>query len=237
MTTLWQALTGEIARDPASPRVTFYERTPGPTSGERIELSGKVLLNWVSKAANMLTQEFDAEPGTRVAIHLPASHWRTVYWTLAAWACGCEVAFADSDAVAQPPVGDVLVTNVAAPGVRDQIFVTLAALARSADAAVPAGAFDEAQELSTYPDAFSPMLAPSGSDAALTFPEGPRRGVDVTFDSLLPGQVAERAYLAAPDPDAVFAHVAFGGGVVLIRGEVAPQQLAALLTQEGLGTA
>ena len=42
-----------------SPRLTWY----GPDS-ERVELSGRVLDNWVAKTSNLLQDELDAEPGT-----------------------------------------------------------------------------------------------------------------------------------------------------------------------------
>ena len=53
-----------LTSDPARPRVTYYDDTEGPTRGERIELSAKVVGNWVNKAANLLQEEFDVEPGT-----------------------------------------------------------------------------------------------------------------------------------------------------------------------------
>src|SRR3712207_5978996 len=84
--------------DPGRPRVTWY----GP-GGERIELSGKVLGNWVAKTANLLVDELDVEPGGTVGVDLP-THWRAVVWLLAGWAAGAQVVVA--------PVGpvDVLVT-------------------------------------------------------------------------------------------------------------------------------
>ena len=52
-----QVLAAMLAADPGRPRVTYYDDTPGPTQGERIELSAKVLANWVSKAAGALQDE------------------------------------------------------------------------------------------------------------------------------------------------------------------------------------
>ena len=57
-----------------SPRLTWY----GPDS-ERVELSGRVLENWVAKTANYLVDELDAEPGSAVAVDLPV-HWRSLVW-------------------------------------------------------------------------------------------------------------------------------------------------------------
>ena len=46
-----------LADDPTRPRLTWYDDEPGPTQGERIELSAKVLVNWVSKAANLMQDD------------------------------------------------------------------------------------------------------------------------------------------------------------------------------------
>jgi len=44
---------------------------PGPSQGERIELSGRVLANWVAKAANLLQDDLDAGPGRSMATTQP----------------------------------------------------------------------------------------------------------------------------------------------------------------------
>ena len=90
-------LAAMLRSDPGRPRVTFYEDTPGPTRGERIELSAKVLANWVSKAANALQEEWDLAPGSRVRLALPP-HWRSLYWALAVWSVGATVVLDDGDA-------------------------------------------------------------------------------------------------------------------------------------------
>ena len=75
-----------VRSDPARPRVTFYDDSVN--AGERIELSAKVLANWVSKAANLLTEELEIERGDVVRLDLPAQHWRSLYWALAVWSVG-----------------------------------------------------------------------------------------------------------------------------------------------------
>ncbi|MGQ0576559.1 MAG: TIGR03089 family protein [Pseudonocardia sp.] len=70
----------------ARPLLTYYD----DATGERIELSGVTTANWAAKAANLLRDECDVEPGTRVALLLPA-HWQTAAVLLAAWSCGAEV--------------------------------------------------------------------------------------------------------------------------------------------------
>lgn len=51
-------------------------------SGERIELSGRVLMNWVDKSANLLVNECEVEEGTTAHLNTPI-HWRSVALALA----------------------------------------------------------------------------------------------------------------------------------------------------------
>jgi len=141
-----------ITRDPGRPRLTWYG-----DDGERIELSGAVLENWVNKTTNLLVEEFDAQPGTRIVLDLPV-HWRTVVWALAAWRVGATVVLVSADdgtddaGTARP---DVVVT--ARPGRwsgtrAELVAVALPALARRFDGDLPAGAIDAASAVMTYGD-------------------------------------------------------------------------------------
>jgi len=161
------SVLAEILRaDPAGPRVTFYEDTPGPTQGERIELSGKVLANWVSKAGNALQDGYDIGPGSVVRLCLPP-HWRALYWALAVWSVGGTLELAGG------PAPDLLICDDPAtaatldPAAGDVIVVTLGALARAYPGPVPDGAMDEARELATYGDRFTAMAEPSPDDLAM----------------------------------------------------------------------
>lgn len=153
-----------VSRDPGRPRLTWYG-----DSGERIELSGAVLTNWVAKTTNLLVEEFDAEPGVRIGLDLPA-HWRTVVWALAAWRCGACVVVGDDVSSA-----DVVVTDRPAsyPGVDQLVAVALAGLARRFDGDLPAGAVDAAGAVMSYgdqigwaPDVVASAVAVAGGDAA-----------------------------------------------------------------------
>ena len=95
MRTPSSVLADLVRADATRPRVTFYDDAPGPTRGERIELSGRVLANWVAKAGNALQEEYDAAPGTLVRLDLPALHWRTAYWALAVWSVGATVSLVE----------------------------------------------------------------------------------------------------------------------------------------------
>ncbi|PRZ38614.1 uncharacterized protein (TIGR03089 family) [Antricoccus suffuscus] len=75
-----------VAKDPARPLITYYDRR----TGERTELSGTTLSNWVSKTANFMRDDLMLEAGGTVAIALPP-HWQTTAIILAAWELGCGV--------------------------------------------------------------------------------------------------------------------------------------------------
>ena len=51
-------------------------------NGERIELSGRVIMNWVDKSANLLVEECELEPGEGFDLQAPL-HWRTIVLGLA----------------------------------------------------------------------------------------------------------------------------------------------------------
>nr|WP_257907360.1 TIGR03089 family protein [Janibacter limosus] len=118
--------------DSAAPRITCHDDLPGPTAGERVELSARVPGNWVSKAANALQEEWDIEPGS--VVHLAMRpHWRLAYWAWAIWSVG---AVLDLDGEGSP---DPVVTDDPARLPRDgpAVLVTRAALARSAGVPLP----------------------------------------------------------------------------------------------------
>ncbi len=168
-----------LRSDAGRPRITFYDDSDGPTGGERIELSARVLVNWVSKAANALQEEWDIAPGSRVRLALPP-HWRSLYWALAVWSVGGCVVI-DSG---KGPAVDLLITDdahFAETSGAPVVLVTLAALARTAAVAVPAGAMDEARELATYPDQFAAWEEPAADDAALSVD-----GAETAYEAVVP---------------------------------------------------
>ena len=226
-----EVLAAMLRSDPGRPRVTFYEDTPGATQGERIELSAKVLANWVSKAANALQEEWDLAPGSRVRLALPP-HWRSLYWALAVWSVGATVVLDEGDA-------DLVVTDDparATPAPTPSVLVTLAALTRGASVSVPAGVMDEAKELATYADQFSPWDEPAPSDLAVT-----GAGADAAYESVVPqGNWANgaRAHTADDSLASVLA-TALGvwsvdGSLVLSRGPEPEGGRAARLASEGV---
>ncbi|MGE9808884.1 TIGR03089 family protein [Janibacter sp. G1551] len=219
-----------LRSDAARPRVTCYDDVEGPTRGERIELSARVLGNWVSKAANALQDDWDAEPGTVVRI-AAEPHWRPLYWALAAWSVGACVALDDGPC-------DVLVTDDPAlldgrPG--GGILLTRASLARAATVPVPEGAMDEAKELSTHPDQFAAWAEPEDDDPAFRTDDGTQTwGGSPAGPAVAPG-----ARILLDDPDletllrAALAAWGVDGSIVLGAGPLAPEAVAARAATEG----
>ena len=134
----------------ARPLLTYYD----DATGERVELSATTAANWAAKAANLLRDECDVEPGTPLAVLLPA-HWQTATVLLAAWWCGAEV-------VADPAAAEWVLCDA------DRVDLALAAepaggvVALSLDAfgagvpGLPAGVVDFAPEVRLHGDDFAP---------------------------------------------------------------------------------
>jgi uncharacterized protein (TIGR03089 family) len=191
-----------VTSDPGRPRLTWYA-----AGGERIELSGAVLTNWVSKTTNLLVEEFDAGPGVRIGLDLPA-HWRTVVWALAAWRCGAAVVLGGGDS-------DIVVTDRPAsyPAADQLVAVALPGLARRFDGELPAGAIDAASAVMTYGDVIG--WAPDVDPAAAALDA---EGTSATHTGLLPWAVD-----GSPTPD--------GARVLLPAGADRTGDVVALLRQ------
>jgi len=253
-------LRAMVAADPGRPRITVYDDTDSATRGERIELSARVLANWVAKAANLLRDDLDAGPGSVVLLDLPP-HWRSLYWALAAWSVGAcvevpdprttvdagtgaaaSVAAASGSAAfvtAAPLTADVVVTDAVdvAEAADEAVLVTLAALARSAGAPVPSGVVDEARELATHGDVFDGWDEPDPSAPALR-----ARGTVTSYADLVEASTAvdgpQRVHTGTDDT-AAFVRLALAvwagdGSLVLTRGVPDPAVLASRLAAEAV---
>ncbi|MGI5180912.1 TIGR03089 family protein [Dactylosporangium sp. CA-152071] len=82
-----------VGRDPSLPLLTFYD----DATGERAELSGATLGNWVSKTANLLVDGCGLGPGDTAGVWLPP-HWQTAAVLLGAWSAGVTVAYGEPTA-------------------------------------------------------------------------------------------------------------------------------------------
>lgn len=235
MSTPAAVLTALNASDSAAPRITCYDDVPGPTAGERIELSGRVLGTWVSKAGNALQEEWDIEPGSVVRLALQP-HWRLIYWAWAVWSVGAHVDLDgghDADLVVTDDV-DSLSSDV------PSVLVTRGALARSAGTQLPDGVMDEAADLASYGDDFQAWQEPSDDDAALTV-----CGTTLTHGGAVAAVTADdpvakgvRRHLIDPSTDdllrSAIATYAAGGSLVVQLGAVDADVVARRATNEGV---
>ncbi|QBF45348.1 TIGR03089 family protein [Janibacter limosus] len=218
--------------DSAAPRITCYDDLPGPTAGERVELSARVLGNWVSKAANALQEEWDIEPGS--VVHLAMRpHWRLAYWAWAIWSVG---AVLDLDGEGSP---DLVVTDDPARLPQDgpAVLVTRAALARSAGVPLPDGVMDEAADLSTHGDLFAAWAEPQGDDIALRV-----AGQETSYEDLgatsTPTAKGARVQLVDPSVEALLRTAltvwSAQGSLVVHLGPTDEQTLARRADAEGV---
>jgi uncharacterized protein (TIGR03089 family) len=81
--TIPAALAAAVRRDPTTPLLTWYD----DASGDRTELSGATMDNWVAKTANLLVDGVGLGHGDAVAVLLPP-HWQTAALLLGTWAAG-----------------------------------------------------------------------------------------------------------------------------------------------------
>ena len=174
-----EILARAVAADATRPALTYYDDRP-EGAGERIEISRKVLGTWVAKAANALQEGLDVQPGSVVLVDLPAPHWRLAYWALAVWSVGATLTVDAHEGA------DVLVTARPDGPVADDcdevVAVTLPALARRFDGELRSGVMDEAAELASYADDFTPWDEAEEGDTALV-----SAGERVTYAELLAG--------------------------------------------------
>lgn len=188
--------------DPGRPRLTWYG-----DPGERVELSARVLANWVAKTANLLVEEFDAAPGTTIALALPPAHWKTLILGLAISATGAVTVDAGT------ANADVRITADPAPGA--DLVVALAPLARRHEQEV-GDALDHAAIITGYDDVFVPVT-----------PDTELLG---RASSARPGQ---RRLITAdqPDPLAVLVSLLLADGSLVVAP--AKADLARIAAQEG----
>ncbi len=130
-----------------------------------MELSGRVLENWVAKTSNMLIEELDATAGSTIAVDMPP-HWKSFVWALASWQVGA-VTVLDGDAAV-----DVRLTMEAAPetppaGNENELLVLVApgALDMRWAGTLPDGAVDYAATVRAFGDVY--LEDPADSKAEL----------------------------------------------------------------------
>ncbi|WP_067496351.1 TIGR03089 family protein [Actinoplanes sp. TFC3] len=160
--TIPAALRTAVRRDPTTPLLTWYD----DASGDRTELSGATMDNWVSKTANLLTDGAGLDHGDSVAVLLPP-HWQTAAILLGTWAAGLTAA-----RTAFPRPVDMLFTwpgdvDTAAAWPSGERYATgLLPLAMPLRE-LPAGYADYTIEVRAYGDHFTPIQPVTPASAAL----------------------------------------------------------------------
>jgi uncharacterized protein (TIGR03089 family) len=151
--TLGKLLDAAVAADPARPLLTWYD----DATGERTELSGATLANWVAKTANLLVDGAGLAPGDTAAVLLPP-HWQTAAILLGCWTAGVSVV--------DGPAADVAFGTGDAGDAPERYATALHPLALPMRA-LPAGWSDYTVEVRSHGDHFRPYQPVTGADRAL----------------------------------------------------------------------
>ena len=167
MMTVVHAFTAAVAARPDQPLITFYD----DATGERAELSGATLANWVAKTANLLVDGLGLMPGDVAAVRLPP-HWQTAGVLLGCWVAGLTV-----DLAGDSPAAVAFVAEPVSPlPAADEVYaLALAPFGMPFGGAVPPGTQDFVVEMRGYGDHLPPpathadqlALTPSTTHAAL----------------------------------------------------------------------
>ncbi|GAA1808004.1 TIGR03089 family protein [Nesterenkonia flava] len=83
----------EVLGSRPQPALVWYDGRPAPSgapSGERVELSGRVLQNWAVKLIGLFEAEQDLQPGDEVLVDM-TPHWKAAAVLLAVGAMGARV--------------------------------------------------------------------------------------------------------------------------------------------------
>lgn len=203
--TIANLLAAAVARGPARPLLTWYD----DATGERTELSGATLANWVAKTANLLVDGTGLTPGERAAVLLPP-HWQTAAVLLGCWSAGAWVTSGPPEPVEVLFTSPARVDEAAAWPAGERYVTALAPLAAPLRQ-VPAGCADYVVEVRAYGDEFSPDPAGGPQDAQL----GARAATRAAQSGIGPGDRLLVDTGRHPDPvDWLLAPLAAGATVV-----------------------
>ena len=217
----------------ASPLLTYYH----PARGERVELSGVSVANWVDKTSNLLVDELDVQPGDAVDLTLAKGqpgHWVSLVWMLACWQVGAAVSldhgaarvavFGPNDPVEAARADTVLVCS-------------LHPLGLPLPGPPPAGTLDYAQEVRSQPDQHAAVpqsglsLAWRDRDRQLTQADLVARSGSGARRVVQPAGPWDAARLALVEP------LLGSGSTVVVAGPADGERLAAIAAQERVDAA
>jgi uncharacterized protein (TIGR03089 family) len=207
--TVVHAFTAMISVDPTRPLMTFYD----DGTGERVELSGATLANWVAKTANLLVDGVGLGPGQVAVVRLPP-HWQTAAILLGCWLAGLTV---DLDRGSGADVGFVTTSDEPMPA--DETFaLSLAPLGQPFRSGPPPGTQDFTIDVRRYGDEL-PRIAAAPGLTALS--DGTTHAELVAAGAAAAVPASSRVLIdadAAPDPRTwLVAPLVAGASVVLCR--------------------
>jgi uncharacterized protein (TIGR03089 family) len=205
-TTIPRALAQAVRHFPSTPLLTYYD----DASGDRTELSGATLDNWVSKTANLLLDGVGLAPGDTVAVLMPP-HWQTAAVLLGVASAGLAADLDDRpgavDALFTTPSG---VATAAEKATLDRYATGLLPFAMPLRS-LPDGYQDYVLEVRNYGDHFGG--APAGPDDAAVLLKATARAAELGITAGDRVLVDAGAY---PDPiDWLFAPLVAGASTVL----------------------
>jgi uncharacterized protein (TIGR03089 family) len=202
-TTLREMISSALASAAARPMLTFYD----DANGERVELSGATMANWVAKTANLLVDAAGAEAGEPVAIDLPP-HWQTAAILLGSWTAGVVVDLSG---------GKTDVSFGTTAGTYVLGFAPMAMPIRE----VPLGHLDYIAEVRAQGDVFLPYQSIEPVDLALVTPAGSMSNAEVCAAATGLWRPSDRLLVdgdAVTDPVRwLLAPIAAGASIVLCR--------------------
>ncbi|WP_020668103.1 TIGR03089 family protein [Amycolatopsis nigrescens] len=204
-----QLLRPLLTASGARPLITHYD----DATGSRVELSVATMANWAAKTANWLVEEFDVEPGDKVAVRLPA-HWQTAGVLLGAWWCGAQV-------VPEAAGARIAFVTTEEQG-PDTAVVSLDPMGRGLSTRASDGALDYLSEARLSGDEFSPLFPVPGDTPAL---------LSSTVDEVLAEARARAASSGISPGDRVLSTVEWDLPEGVLTGLLAPLTAGAHLVQ------
>jgi len=201
-----RAFAAAVAHDPTRPLLTWYD----DATGERTELSGATLENWVAKTANLLVDAAGLSPGDTAGLLLPP-HWQTAVVLLGCWSAHVSVTWGPPRPVDVLFVAGDRLDEAAGWPAGDRYALALAPLAAPLRD-VPSGFVDYVVEVRGHGDHFTPYPDGGPQDAQLGW-RAARRAAELGIGA------GDRVLIDAarcPDPvDWLLAPLTVGASIVL----------------------
>jgi uncharacterized protein (TIGR03089 family) len=197
------------AGDPARPLLTWYD----DATGDRAELSGATLANWVAKTANLLVDGCGLGAGDTAAVDAPP-HWQTGAVLLGCWSAGLRVAADHPDVVFTAADRAAAHAGTGAE-VYGMALAPLAAPMRQP----PPGVADYVSEVRLHGDHFHPAVPVGADDPATDLTQAALCAAAAARAGVLGIGAGARVLIVAqahPDPlDWLLAPLVAGASVVL----------------------